>query len=61
MQDTPRRRTKSAHAAHVPARLQAAWADLVTKDRLSDKNPKPILKFLHDKYSFLRVSPESEI
>ena len=27
--DTPNRRTTSAHAAHVPARLQAAWAELV--------------------------------
>ena len=25
------------------------------------KNPKPNLKFLHNRYSFLRVSPESEI
>ena len=25
------------------------------------KNPKPVLKFLQNKYSFLRVSPESEI
>ena len=25
------------------------------------KNPKPVLKFLYKKYSFLRVSPESEI
>ena len=29
MQDTPRRRTNSAHVAHVPARLQATWAVLV--------------------------------
>ena len=29
--------TNSAHAAHVPALLQATWAELVTKDRLSDK------------------------
>ena len=29
MQDTPRRRTNSAHVAHVPARLQATWAELV--------------------------------
>ena len=25
------------------------------------KNPKPVMKFLHNRYSFLRVSPESEI
>ena len=29
--DTPNRRTTSAHAAHVPARLQAAWAELVRR------------------------------
>ena len=28
---TPNRRTTSAHAAHVPARLQAAWAELVRR------------------------------
>ena len=27
-QDTPRRRTTSAHAAHVQARLQATWAEV---------------------------------
>ena len=29
--DTPNRRTSSAHAAHVPARLQATWAELVRR------------------------------
>ena len=29
MQDTTRRRTNSAHVAHVPARRQATWAELV--------------------------------
>ena len=29
--DTPNRRTTSAHAAHVPARLQATWAELVRR------------------------------
>ena len=27
--DTPNQRTTSAHAAHAPSRLQAAWAELV--------------------------------
>ena len=27
--DTSNRRTTSAHAAHIPARLQATWAELV--------------------------------
>ena len=31
MQDTPHRRTNSAHVAHVPARLQAMWAELVSR------------------------------
>ena len=39
----------------------ADWAELWTKDRLRDKNPNPILKFLHNRYSFLKVWPESEI
>ena len=29
--DTPNRRTTSAHAAHIPARLQAALAELVRR------------------------------
>ena len=29
--DTINRRTTSAHAAHVPARLQATWAELVRR------------------------------
>ena len=29
--DTPNQRTTSAHTAHVPARLQAAWAELVRR------------------------------
>ena len=37
MQDTPRRRTTSAHASHVPARLQAEWAELVRQGGLSDQ------------------------
>ena len=47
MQDTPRRRTTSAHAAHVPARLQAAWAELVRRGGLSDQKIK--------KGTFLRI------
>ena len=35
MQDTPRRRTNSAHIAHVPARLQATWAELVRRRGVS--------------------------
>ena len=35
MQDTPRRRTNSAHVAHVPARLQAMWAELVRRRGVS--------------------------
>ena len=31
MHDTPRRPTNSAHVAHVPARLQAMWAELVRR------------------------------
>ena len=37
MQDTPPRLTTSAHAAHVPALLQAAWAELVRRGGLSDQ------------------------
>ena len=44
MQDTPRRRTTSAH---VPARLQAAWAELVRWGGLSDQKIK--------KGTFLRI------
>ena len=40
MQDTPRRRTTSAHAAHVLARLQAVWAELVRRGGLSDQKIK---------------------
>ena len=47
MQDAPRRHTTSAHAAHVPARLQAAWAELVRRGGLSDQNIK--------KGTFLRI------
>ena len=47
MQDTPRRRTTSAHAAYVPARLQAAWAKLVRRGGLSDQKIK--------KGTFLRI------
>ena len=36
----------SAHAAHVPARLQAVWAELVTKDRSSDKKSETSFKVL---------------
>ena len=46
-QDTPRRRTTSAHAAHVPAWLQAAWAELVRRGGLSDQKIK--------KGTFLRI------
>ena len=38
--------TNSAHAAHVPARLQAAWAELVTKDRSSDKKSETSFEVL---------------
>ena len=34
--DTPNRCTTSAHAAHVPARLQATWAKLVRQLGVSD-------------------------
>ena len=47
MQDTPRRRTTSAHAAHVLARLQAVWAELVRRGSLSDQKLK--------KGTFLRI------
>ena len=36
----------SAHAAHVPARLQATWAELVTKDRSSDKKSETSFEVL---------------
>ena len=35
MHDTLRRRTTSAHAAHVPARFQATWAELVRRRGVS--------------------------
>ena len=35
MHDKPRRRTNSAHVAHVPARLQATWAELVRRRGVS--------------------------
>ena len=38
--------TNSAHAAHVLARLQAVWAELVTKDRSSDKKSKTSFEVL---------------
>ena len=38
MQDLPHRRTTSAHAAHVPARLQAVWAEVGQLARLSYQN-----------------------
>ena len=44
---TPRRRITSAHAAHVPARLQAAWAELVRRGGWSDQKIK--------KSTFLRI------
>ena len=47
MQDTPRQRTTSAHAAHVLARLQAARAELVRRGGLSDQKIK--------KGTFLRI------
>ena len=46
-QDTPRRRATTAQAAHVPARLQAAWAELVGRGGLSDQKIK--------KGTFLRI------
>ena len=49
--------TNSAHAAHVPARLQLAGPECELKTVRGTKNPKPVLKVLHNKYSFLRVSP----
>ena len=39
----------------------ADWADSWTKDHSTDKNLKPVLTFLHNAYSFLKVLPESEI
>ena len=39
-QDTPCRHTTSAHAAHVLARLQSAWAELVRRGGLSDQKIK---------------------
>ena len=38
--------TNSAHAAHVPARLQAARAELVTKHRSSDKKSETSFEVL---------------
>ena len=37
---TPCRRTISAHAAHVPASLQAMWAELVHRGGLRDQKFK---------------------
>ena len=47
-QDTPCRRTMSAHSAHVLARQQAAWAELVRRGGLSDQKIK--------KGTFLRIA-----
>ena len=52
MQDTPRRCTTSAHAAHVPARLQAAWAELVRRGGLSDQKIKKGTFLSIEKLSF---------
>ena len=38
--------TNSALSAHVPARLQAAWAELVTKDRSSDEKSETSFEVL---------------
>ena len=38
--------TNSAHTAHVPARLQATWAELVNKDRSSDKKSETSFEVL---------------
>ena len=35
MQDTPCRRTNSSNVAHIPARLQATWAELVRRQGVS--------------------------
>ena len=43
MQDTPRQHTTSAHVAHVPAWLQAAWAELVRRGGLSDQKMEKVL------------------
>ena len=56
MQDTPRRRTTSAHAAHVPAQLQAAWAELVRQGGLSDQKIKKGTFFRVEKLSFWESS-----
>ena len=40
MWDTPRPRATSAHAAHVPAWLQAMWAELASRGGLSDQKIK---------------------
>ena len=34
---TPSRRATSAHAAHLPDRLQATWAELARQRGLSDQ------------------------
>ena len=46
----------SAHAAHVPARLQAAWAELVRRGGLSDQKIKKGTFLRIEKLSF-RESP----
>ena len=44
--DTPNRRTTSAHAAHVPARLQATWAELVRRFGVSNFEKNYIFEIL---------------
>ena len=44
--DTPNRRTTSAHAAHVPAQLQATWAELVRRLGVSNFENKYIFGIL---------------
>ena len=56
MQDTPRQRTTSAHAAHVLALLQAAWAELVCRGGLPDQKIKKGTFLRIEKLSF-RESP----
>ena len=52
MQDTPCRRTTSAHTAHVSAWLQAAWAELVRRGGLSDQKIKKGICLRVEKLSF---------
>ena len=53
MQDLPRRRKTSAHAAHVPARQQATWVEFAARrEGLSDQKIKTGIFLKIEKLSF---------